>query len=299
MIRAMVVLIALTAYSVSANSQEPNVILGILEDVPGHSAGQPNLRSVRIVFQKIGGAWQAFPSDCPDQSCMEKAASAYPQQIAWTIAFDGRDLGQVTGRTPKEFESYSGLGRQEIAAQGAVPTIGKRSREYSGWPDSPAYRPLIANSQPYFKDPETWKPNPLSPKLIAVLRQEFRKKFPKVSNCTKQSPDNEKAWPYPDEDVKILKAYSSANHWTIAQMRLDGYRCDGPADDAFIDQWFVIDPAKQISSLGQGMWLVDAGDYDNDGKSELVFSINGYNRGGYELFYDDFKKRAVFEFSYH
>jgi hypothetical protein len=47
------------------------------------------------------------------------------------------------------------------------------------------------------------------------------------------------------------------------------------------------------------MWLVDAGDYDNDGKSELVFSIDRYNRGGYELFYDDFKKRTIFEFGYH
>ena len=47
------------------------------------------------------------------------------------------------------------------------------------------------------------------------------------------------------------------------------------------------------------MWLVDAGDYDNDGKSEVLFSIAGYDRGGYELFYDDFQKHASFEFGYH
>jgi hypothetical protein len=51
--------------------------------------------------------------------------------------------------------------------------------------------------------------------------------------------------------------------------------------------------------LGNGIWLVDAGDYDNDGKSELVFSIDRYNQGGYELFYDDFKKHATFEYGYH
>jgi hypothetical protein len=44
------------------------------------------------------------------------------------------------------------------------------------------------------------------------------------------------------------------------------------------------------------MWLVDAGDYDNNGRDELVFSIDRYNRGGYELFYDDFKKHATFEY---
>jgi hypothetical protein len=47
------------------------------------------------------------------------------------------------------------------------------------------------------------------------------------------------------------------------------------------------------------MWFVDAGDYGNDGKTEVVFSIAGYDTGGYELFYDDFTKHATFEFSYH
>jgi hypothetical protein len=46
------------------------------------------------------------------------------------------------------------------------------------------------------------------------------------------------------------------------------------------------------------MWLVDAGDYDNDGKSELVFAIDCANEGGYELFYDDFKKH-VLQFYYY
>ena len=47
------------------------------------------------------------------------------------------------------------------------------------------------------------------------------------------------------------------------------------------------------------MHLVDAGDYDHDGKSEVLFTIEDYNRGGYRLLYDDFQKQALFEFSYH
>jgi hypothetical protein len=30
-----------------------------------------------------------------------------------------------------------------------------------------------------------------------------------------------------------------------------------------------------------------------------VFAISRYNRGGYELFYDHFKKKVKFEYSYH
>lgn len=47
------------------------------------------------------------------------------------------------------------------------------------------------------------------------------------------------------------------------------------------------------------MMLVDAGDYDNDGESELLFAITDYNRGGYKLFYDKFTKSVEFKFNYH
>jgi hypothetical protein len=58
-------------------------------------------------------------------------------------------------------------------------------------------------------------------------------------------------------------------------------------------------PDGKAMFIGAGIRLVDAGDYDNDGKSEVMFAINRYDEGGYELFYDDFKGHAVFQFSYH
>jgi len=161
------------------------------------------------------------------------------------------------------------------------------------------YRPLAASSHSYFEDPEMWKPSQPPSDLVRLLRRQFRRKFPTVSNCADPNENAAKAWPYTDDDIKIVKAYSSKKQWTVARLRLEEYKCDGPADDPFIDQWFAISPTKEIEFLDQGMWLVDAGDYDNDGRSELLFSIDRYNRGGYELFYDDFKKKAIFQFGYH
>ena len=46
------------------------------------------------------------------------------------------------------------------------------------------------------------------------------------------------------------------------------------------------------------MELIDAGDYDNDGKSELLFWYSGYNRDGYILIYDDFRKSAEYIWGY-
>lgn len=293
------IVLALFLCSTSVSGSGQSVILGVLEDNQGHFAGEPNFRTVRVVFQKKGLHWQAFQSNCPDSSCLKTIASKYPPEVTWTIAFDGRNVGQVTSRAPQEFRWYSSVGQQDITRKGPIPTIGERSSEFGGFTDAAVYRPLVANSQPYFKDPQMWKPVHLPTGLVGLLRNHFRKKFPEVANCANPDENVAKPWHYRDEDIRILKSYTSKNNWSTVQLRLEEYRCDGPADDPFSDQWFVISPQREIKFLGEGMWLVDAGDYDNDGKSELLFSIDRYNRGGYELLYDDFSKRAVFEFSYH
>jgi hypothetical protein len=294
----LVMLILLVMASTAATSSAQRVALGILEDVPGAYAGAPNSRRVRVLFEKNGNEWRAFPSECSDETCLKTVSSKYPDEVTWTIAFDGRDIGRLMARTPKEFDSYSHLGLQEVISKGPVPTVGKRSAEYGGFGGAAVYRPLVAVSQPYFKDPESWKPSQLPAEVIRLVRQRFRKKFPTVSNCTSRADGAEKLWPYKDENIRILKTYSSNRHWSVAQVRLREYRCDGPPDDPFLDYWFAISPANEITLLDNGMWLVDAGDYDNDGKSELVFSIDRYNRGGYELFYDDFEKHVSLEFGY-
>ncbi len=160
-------------------------------------------------------------------------------------------------------------------------------------------RPLVAVSKPNYRDPERWKPAQLPAQVVKLLRSEFRKKFPKVSNCDNPEANKEKPWPYQDSNIKVVTAYSSGTGWSVVRVELEPYRCDGPADDAFVDQWFSISSAQEIKFLGKAMWLVHAGDYDSDGYSELVFSIDDYNRGGYRLFYDHFKNEAVFEFGYH
>jgi hypothetical protein len=296
--RSSVVLFVAALFSLigsAAMNWAQGPVVGALEDVPGSYAGEPNSRRVRVLFEKKGTEWQAFPSQCSDEACLKTVPSKYPREVNWTIAFDGRDIGHVTARTPREFDLYSHIGLQEPITAGSVPTIGKRSAEY-GSGDAIVYRPLIAVSEPNFKDPEVWKPSQLTGDAVTLLRRQFRNKFPAVSNCPKRADSAAKAWPYRDDEIKIIKAYSSNRHWSVAQVRLGEYRCEGPPDDPFLDCWFAISPTNEIAFLNSGMWLVDAGDYDNDGKSEVVFSISRYNAGGYELFYDDFKKHVTFEY---
>jgi hypothetical protein len=295
-----VILIILGLSMIVSTMSGQRILLGALEDVPGSHAGEADWRGVRVLFSKEGNNWRAFPSNCPDENCLNTISSEYPAEMRWSISFDGRKLGYVTGGTPKVFRSYSHIGLQQITTVAVIPTIGKRSREYSGYENTPLYRPLVANSHGFFKDPESWKPSQLSADIVSRLRQQFRRKFPKLCRTVE---DESKLVPlmYRNEDLKVVKSYTSREGWTIARLHLAAaIDCDDvEAGFEIDDPWFVASPQNLVQYLAQGMWLVDAGDYDNDGKSELLFSIDRDNRGGYELFYDHFKKRAKFEFSFH
>ncbi len=70
-------------------------------------------------------------------------------------------------------------------------------------------------------------------------------------------------------------------------------KCDGPSEPAWWPNCFIVPAdAHHPAFLGEGLWLVDAGDYDGDGRSEVIFWFSGYNRDGYVLFTDDWTNRV-------
>jgi hypothetical protein len=280
---------------------QANVILGVLEDIPGEYAREPDFRAVRAIFKKVGNDWQAFPTKTRSYRDLETLPTSYPKEMTWIIAFDGRNLGAVSSRTPSHFKFYYEIGIEEITSQNPVPTVGMKSVDYSGSLHEPVYRPLVTISQPNVSDPEQWKRAQLSQELIAAARQQFRVKFPKVTNCRNPEENIARPWKYGDGDIQVTKAYSSKDKWSLIELNLTSNACDGEQDfqDAFHGQWYVIEPSGVVRFLGTDMWLVDAGDYDNDGKSEVLFAIDEHNKGGYRLFYRNFTKSAEFAFYYH
>ena len=286
----------------SANdTQQSGLVLGVLEDLPGHYSGEPDFRAVRVLFRKVGGEWRAFPTKTENQQSLKSLTKSYPGEVNWTIAFDGKYVGHLTSRVPDNFAWYSEIGLEKITSPGRVPTVGKKSEKFSGWDGGSVYRPLVAISKPNFRDPDDWKPSQPTPVQIGSVREGFRKRFPRASNCKDPEENVPRPWNYRDEDARIDSAYSSASGWRLVELSLHGNACDGLqiGDSPFEGQWFVIDPSGSVRFLGKDMWLVDAGDYDNDGRSEVLFSVSGYNEGGYRLFYSNFTKNADFLFFYH
>lgn len=276
-------------------------MLGVLEEVPGAYAGQPVSSHVRVVFGRSGEGWQAYPSACPDAACLLNVAAAYPKETRWSVTFDGRLLGQLGARTPAAFERYSDIGLQDIAAGATVPSVGKPLAEYGGFSGMAVHRPLVAVTRPFAGDPEGWKPAHLSDEAISNLRRAFRQKYPTLCRADPKDETRRVPYRYAVRDIQLVKVYASRAHRVLAQLHVERAQDCAGADGGFglDDPWFVAALGGPAEYLDSGIRLVDAGDYDGDGKSELVFAIDRYNRGGYELFYDGLRRRAVFEYSYH
>lgn len=287
-------LLPVCSFAASAQS----VILGVLEDVPPVYAGDTDRPAVRVVFRFDSGKWIAFPSDCPNQECLRKIVAEYPVSVRWSIGVSGREIAKLSSRTPKQFDFYAHVGLQSLDDFSQAPKVGSKSEEFGGFTGEAVYRPLVANSEPFFSDPDHWKDSLVPGPIQTALRRAFRHNNPKV--CKQDQTDETKSTPfaYTDSQVQIAKALKSQADIWIAELHLDNASaCDDVVE--FDDQWYVSRPDESTDYIGEGMWLVDAGDFNNDGKSEILFSIARYNRGGYELFYDQFTKHVSFEFSFH
>ena len=58
-------------------------------------------------------------------------------------------------------------------------------------------------------------------------------------------------------------------------------------------------PDGSVKQRGFDLRVIDAGDYDGDGRSEIVFQSRDYNRDGYVLSYDSFRGYAGLDWGYH
>ena len=248
---------------------------------------------IRVLFRFDGDKWAAFPNDCPDQDCLRKIVSQYPSPARWFVGFNGHELTSLTSHSPADFEWYANVGLQELDQQSQAPKIGAKSESFGGFTGEAVYRPLVANSRPFFTDPDGWKRASAPQGIQNEFRAAFRHKSPKLCGDTEDGETPAAPIEYKDSQVQITKAYKSLRGTWIAEIHLnDPKACE-------YDRWFVVAPDGSATYLDEGVWFVDAGDFNHDGKSEILFSISRYDRGGYELFYDQFTKNVKFEFSFH
>lgn len=268
------------------------VLLGVLEEP---QCQEHPARAVRPLFLRTTDGWIPLSS--------EKASErAQLDGIGWTIAFDGRSLGSVSSVDPGFTTHHAWTFPRDrlltVAAGGAPPSIANPDARFAGWCSAPKRRPLVLVSRPNFRDPEGWKPFEPAPALRASLFEVLKAQAGAASSCPPDA-DKPMVLPYEAKDLVFAKSYEDGAGRKLVALGLDPRRnsCDGPSESAWATHWFLLHAGAHY--LGADLSLVDAGDYDADGQSEVLFWYSGYNEDGYTLFYDAFRKSVKFHWKYH
>jgi hypothetical protein len=284
-----------------------DVIVGVLESLsPGsatalqQSYGPTATAVVRVAFAKRAGKWEAYRSDVADLEELNAAHRDFPKSVTWTVTLDGKSRGRLESALPDRWLSYSHIGMQLARPGNAVPRFGKPSADFEPFDaDAPVYRPVVLVSQPRVsqspqpevRDPQKWKLAKLGDSDLKRALADFRRQV------NTEDPQLQ----FGDGDVRPGKAYSSAAGEVLFALAIRGRKppANAAPGPAWSPHWFVANGSGPIRFLGSAMTVIDAGDYDNDGQSEVVFMKVSYNFTGYVLFFDDFRQSVEFGWSYH
>lgn len=285
--------VALSAQTSSDNTNG-RIYIGVLDDAREEminwKPGVAQQRIIRPAFEKAATGWKQVDT------------SSLPAHMNWTVAFDGKNLGEVETQTASEagFTPVQNI----LTPASRVPTVGSPSQQFAGLMSigpTKVRRPLIAVSKPYFQDPDGWKRTRLPDEIAALVRTSFRREYPHVDRCNDEQAV-EHNWNFPDSALSFPIAYASNKNSFIVQASLKAGDCgwvDQP-DDPLSKPWFFISANGTIRRIGSFMKLLDAGDYDGDGKSEVVFLVSqGENTDGFVLCDANFENQVSLLWHYH
>jgi hypothetical protein len=280
------------ALAVPGAIQREPIVIGVLEQ-PQCAGG--SAQAVRPLFRKDGPAW--VPLATP-----QAAHTASGSRFEWTVVFDGRSIGRLTsvdtGFHGAPEWTYPRDHRQQLAPRQSVPRVPNRARAFEGWCDAPRTRPLVVVSQPNFRDPQRWKPFVPDQTERQAFFARFRAVVDTVLVCPSEG-ERPRPWRFGPGDLVAGRSYADKLSRKLLALRLNpaANTCDGPSGAEWSLQWFYV--AQDTVYLGAQMELVDAGDYDADGQSEVLFWVSAYNEDGYSLFFDGLRRHADFRWSYH
>ena len=269
--------------------------VGVLDDareeMVNWKPGVAQERVVRPIFEKTASGWEE----------LDKASS--PSSISWTVAFDGKNLGSV------ETQATSAKGftpvQKILTPQSVIPSVGAPSQQFAGLlglgGETKVRRPLIVVSKPYFHDPDGWKRTKLPDDIALLVLKAFRHDYPHIDRC-KDEEIAQRDWKFPDSALSFPIAYVSNKQSFLVKASLEAGDCGyvGQPDDPESEPWFFVSSERTVRRIGSFLTLLDAGDYDNDGRSEVMFVLSqGENTDGFVLFDATFEKPVIVTWNYH
>jgi hypothetical protein len=296
----------------TACAMKGQVLVAVLEEVPGVYAGEGPHYGVRVMFRHDAHGWQLFPNQCSTRGCLASITSEYPARNRWIISSGGRRLGIVTAHTPADFQWYAQIGIQNVDSGQLIPKLGSASRDYSGFLDTPVRRPLLATSGVREIDVSrnSWTPKATDPADLNLVWPEFKRLVPLIDDCRVESHGeyiSEKGRAPGRDEFEIARTWSNKAGDEIidARVRESAFKgCDGPLIYPS-EYWLYREKSQEVWPLpGQepskrARLLMPIDFVDLDGHDSALFLMAGYNAGGYAFFYDGFRHVTNFTWSYH
>jgi hypothetical protein len=292
----MALLPVLAILSAAPLAEVDGLVVGALEQP---QCNKTLATAVRALFVKRADGWVALSS--------QEAWQGVPLATAtWTVLSEGRSLGSVATADPGfqtdlawTFPRDRLLQVQAFRGQ-PIPTTANKDGLFGGWCTVPSSRPLVVVSRPNTREPDGWKTSGPDGSLRVRLFDEFRSHAGPASVCP-VAPDKRVPLVYGAKDLNYARSYQDRAGRQIVLLSLDARRnkCDGPPDPAWSTQAYLVQEGEAVQYLGNDLTLVDAGDYDADGASELLFWHGSYNEDGYMLVYDGLRKHVDYYWHYH
>jgi len=284
-------------FTSAALAQESAVTVGVLESSQCSPDSSVTV-AARALFEYREGRWIALTHP-------EASEAAERSQGAWVVAFDGRNLGSVltvdTGFHSQHAENYTRDHVLLLVPGRSVPRSINAHGAFRGWHScfhDPG-RPLVLVSLPNFRDPQRWRPFQPDASARPALFARFRAAVDTVVVCPDGDAKPAQAWRYGPSDLVFDKSYQDSLRYKLIALRLKvpDNACEFTAGPEWSAHWFFV--GQDTLHLASELELVDAGDYDGDGQSEVLFWHSGHNEDGYTLFYDQFRKRVDYWWTYH
>lgn len=297
----LILSVAICAELVMAKPKGPpsrTYTIGVLKlDAATEAPRQKALAEPEIVplFVKRSGGWERHES----------------KEGTWTVILDGRAVGSVSEK------NFSSIGSKPVPTEFTTMNGTVKTKPFA----------LVTGSEG--KDPDKWKPRKLLGRDLKMVRESYLKllfenqksespqtTFAPLTSAAFKCPgfsklnggkDKTKNLSCKEEDkIQIRKAYQRKSGDLIVQILIETDRegeFEGTTEQ--IHHWLVYREnltAPKFLFLDNTLWdahLIEAADFDRDGKSELLFETSGYNSKDFYLFNSDFKVEAHVSETYH
>jgi hypothetical protein len=218
--------------------------------------------------------------------------------VRWSICLGPTLLTSLDGRAAPSFEHYGDVGLQRPIRVTAPLNVGQPSKRFSGFDSSPVSRPLVATSWDSCATPDGWTnvaapPPDVQARAIAAL--------PDPGGSARGAASYE--WPAtfrgPDARwiVEVGRSWADWSDRRVVFIRPSGVTVARGEANSHLGRQGK-DGALQPGSIHPEL-VVDVGDWNGDGRVEVLTKFEMYDLDGYILLSADGEPLATFDWFYH